>query len=349
MTDRAALPGSLVVALPSGSELVSGGNLYNARLLAALSSRAAVRSESIEIVRACVERGMPGVYLFDSLDLEKLATFPPPTHGQSFGLLVHHLPSLEPDLEDRDAVVRAEDALLPRFDVLVATSPFTAAHLRARGLSAARIVTVVPAPPAPRLDPRTYEPPLSALLVANLIPRKAVLELLRLLDPRVAPGDRFTIDVVGRDDLDVDYARSCFECVRSSRRLATIVTFHGAIAPERMHDFYARAGAFVSASKMETFGMALQEARSYGVPILALDGGHAGQHFTDGENGLLCPSIGALADALLRITRDPARARRLFERSQQMRMQTSYGWDQAADHFLAQLSACLGGLPRAGS
>jgi glycosyltransferase involved in cell wall biosynthesis len=346
MTDRASLPGSLIVALPSGSEMVSGGNLYNARLIAALASRTSVRTESIESCRACVERGMPGVYLLDSLDLEKLTTFPTQRHGQYFGLLVHHLPSLEPDMENGEAAARAEDALLQRFDVLVATSPFTAEYLRARGHSSARIATVVPAPPAPRLDPRTYEPPLSALLVANLIPRKAVLELLRLLDQRVEPVDRLSIDVVGRDDIDVAYARSCFECVRRSRRLGTIVTFQGAIPPQGMKDFYSRADAFVSASKMETFGMALQEARSYGIPILALNGGYAGQHFKDEENGLLCPSLSALADALLRISRDSARARRLFERSQQMRMQTSYDWDQAADHFLGQLSACIGGFQR---
>jgi glycosyltransferase involved in cell wall biosynthesis len=349
MTEGAALPASLIVALPAGSAMVSGGNLYNARLIAALASRTPVRAESIEIARACVERGLAGIYLFDSLDLDRLAIFPAPAQGQYFGLLVHHLPSLEPDLENREVAVRAEEALLRRFDVLVVTSPFTAEYLRARGHSPARIVTVVPAPPAPRLDPRTYEPPLSALLVANLIPRKAVLELLRLLDQRVAPADHFTIDVVGRDDIDADYARSCVEYVRRSPRLGAIVTFRGAIAPDGMKDLYARAGALVSASKMETFGMALQEARSYRIPILALDGGHAAQHFTDGENGLLCLSLSALADALVGIARDPARARRLFERSQQMRTQSSYDWDQAAEHFLEQLSACLDGLQRARS
>jgi glycosyltransferase involved in cell wall biosynthesis len=104
-----------------------------------------------------------------------------------------------------------------------------------------------------------------------------------------------------------------------------------------MHEAYRRANLFISASRMETFGMALQEARAHGLPILALDAGHARHHFTDGEDGVLCDSLPALVAQLLALARDPARLRVLVARARASRPSSGYTWQVAAAHLLAEL------------
>jgi glycosyltransferase involved in cell wall biosynthesis len=88
---------------------------------------------------------------------------------------------------------------------------------------------------------------------------------------------------------------------------------------------------------METFGMALQEARAYGLPILAVDGGYAREHLTHGVSGLLFDSAEALAHDLLALTRAPARLQTLFENAQRLRPASDYTWTRAAEIFSAAL------------
>ena len=343
----------LIFVLPEGSDQVSGGNLYNARLIAALRAASIpVASVSLEEGRARVGRGEAGRYFIDSLDLTASGDLPPPHAQQSFTLIVHHLPSLEPggDVERASEALRAEQAALGRFDSYLATSPFTARYLISRGCPAERILTVPPAAPAPSSQPggappaRVHAPPLRALIAGNVIPRKAMRELFLALEPRIAPEDQLSIEVVGRLDLDPDYARRCRELTEGSARLASIVRYRGSLPPEQMPGQYRSANLFVSASRMETFGMALQEAHAHGLPILALDGGYARHHFTDGRDGLLFFSLEALADGLLALVRDSRRARTLFEHAQasasadQLRRE-AYDWPAAARRFLTQVAA----------
>ena len=347
-------PDALVFALPPDSDRVSGGNIYNERLIGALRALIPVQTIGMDACRARIVRGAAGRYVIDSLCLREFLDLPARQPGQAFILIAHHLPSLEPDHDPQGEPVRVEQAALPRFDALVATSPFTASYLLARGYAATRILTVPPAPPALTAGtaapvPRTYEPPLRALVVANLIPRKGVLPLLAALDDRLSADDDLVIDVIGRVDLDGDYARRCAARAERSRRLAPIVHLHGVVPPAEMPRHYQGANVFVSAARMETFGMALQEARAHGLPIVALDGGYVRHHFTDGDDGLLFSSCDDLAAGLVSLVRDPARARALFARAQLRRWQRGgqptdqptedAGWAGAARRFLDQLAA----------
>jgi glycosyltransferase involved in cell wall biosynthesis len=88
---------------------------------------------------------------------------------------------------------------------------------------------------------------------------------------------------------------------------------------------------------METFGMAIFEARAHGLPVLALDGGNAARHFADGENGIRCASAAELARTLVELANDELRMRELFRRAQATRVSSDYGWTEAARRFLAEL------------
>jgi glycosyltransferase involved in cell wall biosynthesis len=177
-------------------------------------------------------------------------------------------------------------------------------------------------------------------MVGNLIPRKGVLELFECLALRIHETDRFYLELAGRSDLDPRYARACLDVAQGSN-LCSIVRYLGPVPPTHIAECYRRAAGFVSTSKMETFGIALQEARAYGLPILAVDGGYTRHHFTPGENGLLFESVGALAQGLLALTRDPARMHALFGNAQHLRLSNDYTWANAAEIFSQALRRCL--------
>jgi glycosyltransferase involved in cell wall biosynthesis len=339
---RAARPlPELVFALPARSEQVSGGNIYNQQLLRAVAARTRQVSERIEHVRARIERGEPGFYFLDTLNLLDLLTLPPPRSSQRYGLIVHHLPSLDPDHDAGEDALDRERAALARCDALLATSPFTSEILRLRGVDAKRILTVPPVALAGQRAQSIHEP-FTFCLVSNLIPRKGIRELFEALDAQLGASDRFHLDLAGRDDIDVDYAQSCLAIVQRSQRLSSLVHYLGPVEHDRIAEVYRHASAFVSAATMETFGMAVQDARAFGLPILGLDGGYVRHQFTDGENGRLFASSAALAGGMLELVRSPERLRALFARSQQLRLKSDGSWAHAAESFLRQLAQCVG-------
>ena len=76
--------------------------------------------------------------------------------------------------------------------------------------------------------------------------------------------------------------------------------FPGSLSREELVRKYREAALYLSSSEMETFGMALQEARAFGLPILALEGGYVSRHISVGENGYLFKNIPGLAEGLTR-------------------------------------------------
>jgi glycosyltransferase involved in cell wall biosynthesis len=323
--------------LPDGSERPSGGNLYNQALLDALGGLVSLRRLGPAEWRAAIASGAPGLYFFDSLDFAEgaVVTRAP---GQYLGLVVHHLPSLEPGLHDRDREreLASEAAALAAYDVLLCTSHFTSELLHGRGFEPERLITVPPAPPAVRASARRYEPPLRALVVANLIPRKGVLPLLEALARRAERAD-YRLVIVGRDDIDPGYAEACRSRVARSPYLREHVRIDPAAPHERMLEYYETADLLLSAAEMETFGMAIQEARAHGLPILVRDGGFAREHVQAGANGAVLRDVEAIADLLLALAADEVRMSTLVAGAERTRPAPGYGWRQAAETLLAAL------------
>lgn len=334
---------ALRFVLPAGSELVSGGNLYNQHLIAALRRRCEVRTLTVAEGLAALAAGEPGRYFIDTLDMGAfLGCLQARRAHQQRILVVHLLPSMRPDLDPADPEVARELAIeraaLPCFDAFLTTSAYTSGLLRAAGVSEQAIMTVPPAPPAGERPRRSAPAVVRGLMVGNLVAGKGVLPFLEALDARVAAGDRFEIDLVGRTDMEPGYAEACRRAITG--RLAGMVHVRGEVPYEDMGACYGAASLLVSASQMESFGMALQEARAWGLPILACDAGNVRNHFVHGENGYLYASIPELADGFLALARDRARMQRLYARAKEMRLLNGdYTWDDAA-------LALLGGLDR---
>lgn len=326
--------------LPAGNELASGGNIYNRELVRALGTLPGaprVRTLTPAEFRTAIDRGEPGLFFVDTLNLADAAALAHKTSEQHAVLVVHHLPSLEPDISPDDPAILRERSALPLFDRFLVTSPFTADLLARRGFARDRILTVEPGLPAVELGPPTVAPPYRVLLVGNLIPRKGIRDLLFALDGAIAPSDAFTLDIVGRADLDPAYAETIGRIVTRSATLAERVRWHHTESYEQMSELYREASVLLSAASMETYGMALAEARAHGVPILALDGGYVSRQFEDGVNGRLFTKVSELAAEFLRLVRDDAALRTLFATARATATPGPSTWEQAARRLLAQL------------
>jgi glycosyltransferase involved in cell wall biosynthesis len=328
--------------LPADHELVSGGNVYNRELLAALAAlrsagedTPALKTLEPAAFREAVTSGAPGLYFLDTLNLADAPLLAQKTQGQRSVLVVHHLPSLEPGALASDADVTLERAVLPLFDAFLATSPFTVAELERRGVRREQVLLVEPGLPA--VKPGALAGPQSALVAGNVIPRKGVRELLRALATRVRDSDDFHLDIVGRLELDATYAS---EVVRlaATPPLAGRVTLHAPVPYDAMGGFYRRAGVVLSAAAMETFGMALAEARAHGLPIFALDAGHAARHFDDGVDGRAFGSVEALAAGWLAALRDERSFAPIAENASRRASAGPATWDRAARRFVRELA-----------
>ena len=327
-----------IFVLPDNRRARSGGNLYNRLLIAAL------RGEGLRVAAMTVDQalrhaatGRPARYFVDTLlmDVARLRARAGPA-SQCF-LLVHYFPSLMPgSARARAAGRRQEDAAFAAADGFLATSRFTEEQLTARGVRGKPVMRVEPAPTlvlAP--SPRTFAT-CRVLMVANVTPGKGVLDLLQGLDRHLPADCDFSLEIAGLLDHDRAYVERCRRLAERSAALRGRVRWLGALGPAALRRTYARNAIFVSASHIESFGMAIQEARCAGLYVLTLPGGNAASHVTSGSCGEVAPTIDALAARVATLAQDRAMRERLLRRVKAAPAPT---WREAARRFLAQLPA----------
>jgi glycosyltransferase involved in cell wall biosynthesis len=321
----------------------TGGTLYNARLLRALAARAVrVSAIGLEEGRRALRAGAPGRYWIDSLFLERVPELMREnTAGAPLGLVVHYLPSLVAlgRVPRPSELSPAEQAALEIARCFLVTSPFTRDALVGLGVPEAAVAIAEPgveraALPATEVGAR--RPLLSALMVANLVAGKGVAPFLRALAP-LSDGAPFELTVIGSHSLDIAYASECRGIVEASQALSGRVRFASQLPHEAVLDSIRAYALFISASRMESYGMALAEARAMGTPILARSGGNIEAHVKPRAGGELVADEAALADAVVRLARQPDEIRR---RSVLARAAiTARTWGDAASDFLQAIRA----------
>lgn len=324
--------------VPDPGDVVSGGHLYNARMIAELRATGAdVQRLDLDAAAAAMPANDSAVFVFDSLHVgaKELAELPLESHRCY--LLAHHLQSLLPeDGRTSDEVFEADEApALARFHGVWTTSAFTADYLATRGIDTDRIVTIEPACDELTLAHPDPDAPPRLLVVANLIARKNVLALL---DEVAGHSDLPTFDlrIIGGDDLEPDYAASCRARVEEDSGLREHVTFTGQLDATAMPAEYAHADLLLSVATMETFGMAVREAITAGVPVLLIDAGFGRRHFATGGAGQAFDTVADLVAALLELLEDESRLQFLGEAARELRPPPRV-WQSAA----AELLACL--------
>jgi glycosyltransferase involved in cell wall biosynthesis len=292
---------------------------------------APVRAVPASQLRSILGAKTHGSFVLDSLDLHHVEPTAYALRGRTFTLIVHYLSSMD----GSSAPLEAERAALAQFDRWFTTGTFATNYVRALVSRPDDVVCVPPPPPPYPAFSRTLDNPLRVLVVANVIRGKRILELFQRLAERASAGDDFHLDVVGRLDAEPEYAAECQRFAHEGL-LARRVRLVGAVPPAELGDHYRNAHLFVSSSRMETFGMALQEARAAGLPLLAVDAGNVREHVVPGC-GALVRSVTELVDVMLGFCRAPERLRPMLELAARSRPSLTYDWNQAAHAFLARL------------
>jgi len=275
-----------VFCIPGDLALPTGGYRYDRELLARLpeqgvrARRLALPSgyphptaAEIDASRALLAtESSADVLLIDGLALGAM----PPSLVRSLPLpfvaLVHHPLCLEAGLPpDREAELRMnESAVLREAAHMLTTSASTKRWLISEFGLAGEAITI--AEPGVRRVSRAIGTgsPVALLAVGAVSERKAYDLLVAALARLPDRGWRLTI--AGSLDLSHE-AVACLREAIAQADLAERVVLAGAVDDETLAGFYASADIFVSASLHEGYGMALAEAMTHGLAIVASSGG----------------------------------------------------------------------------
>jgi glycosyltransferase involved in cell wall biosynthesis len=128
--------------------------------------------------------------------------------------------------------------------------------------------------------------------------------------------------------------------------LTSRVQWAGAVPHAEVPHWLNKLHVYVAASRLdsESFGVAVVEAMACGVPVVVSDAGGLPEVVGEGEQrtGLVVPrdQPRALADALLRLMREPALRHHLAEAGRQ-RALAEYAWPRCVDRMLACQDAVI--------
>ena len=269
---------------------LTGGYLYNAQVISGLRE-AGVEVEEVLASGASVEEqraaapqldSLLAPEHFDALVVDALARVACAPHlerwqaARPLVAMVHELPSIaggraaESKEYARDREL--EEPLL-RAERLICVSRHGRSILEDRGAPASRVRVVPPGfdrlPQIVCEDWRSAsDTPLRALCVAQWIPRKGILELVRAWASRERPGA--LLELVGETSADPGYASEVRAAVAEvSERPGISIAVTGPVDDNTLATAYARADLFALPSHYEGYGIVYAEALAYGLPVLA--------------------------------------------------------------------------------
>jgi glycosyltransferase involved in cell wall biosynthesis len=322
---------AFLFVIPDTQLFQSGGNLYNRQLLDALTRKGVlIREATVEQWPEVKDEHAWSAIFWDSLYLEH-PSFAEAAARHTIYMMIHHLESLFPPAgTTADQVFQQkEHPVLQHCEGFLVTSAFTRRYLTAH-FPRAHFLQVEPAlaAPPPRY-PKTSDG-LRALLAGNLIARKGIRPFLELLVKDPIPN--LQIRIAGSPTHEPAYAN---QCLTLADQLPN-VQFLGELPYSEMTTQYRWANLFISVSKMETFGIALQEAVAHGVPVLTLDRGHAGAHVIAGKNGRAVASLEDLHHQLSALATQQALRASWLAQAALVSIWDHYSWPIAAERFVEQ-------------
>ena len=249
-------------------------------------------------------------------------------------LITHHLTSLFPPkgISSETYFKTIEQVHIRRFDGFLATSDFTRNYLVRNGIPREKIYVCPPG-----IEPLTIEAKSSgqvfrAIIVANVIERKGILPFLKALAKEMDESDLFQLTICGSLEMDLAYAEQCLSVIKENVQLAANIHFLGAVPQARVFELYAQSDVLISASFMETFGMAIQEANALGLPMFLLEGGNSTMHQTEANDVEIFNRI----DILVRHFLDASRKFGHDELFKKRKKTTYLSWADAAQQFLTE-------------
>ena len=335
-TDKAE---AFLFIIPDPGDFESGGNIYNARLMASL------RLLGYEVDRVNItgiekkRLAKASVILVDTLYMNdpKVQDL---VRNYVCLLIVHHLESLYPPTHwtSHQYFLEKEKPVLQAYAGFLTTSHYTSDYLAINGFSKQRTICVIPGIDF-RFSPGVPEQgKLKAIMVANIVQRKGILPFLQHLAAKAKQEliGKLSIRLIGHEHLEPAYAKRCLKLIEDDPILKQIFRYAGALPHDKTLGLMNDASLFISTAFMETYGMALQEARALNLPILALKGGHTENHITQGATGLLFEEMTDLVQALIQMASSDGKLQVLQTEIASRNQDAFYSWSEAAYSFIQQ-------------
>ena len=302
------------------TDRLTGGYLYNTRVLAALREGGMAVEEVVPCGASPEEQEVAAPLLGSSLDprrfdvvvvdaLARVVCAPwldswreeRPVVG-----MVHELPSVAAPNARLDREREYEEPLL-RADRLISVSGHGGSILQSRGVPTERISVVPPGFDRLPLESGATAPSLAgvvrALCVAQWIPRKGILDLVRAWTLHERPGT--ALELVGETEADPDYAASVNAAIADATVAPIIVS--GPVDDAALGAAYVAADLFVLPSRYEGYGIVYAEALAHGLPVIACEVGPVPGLVGEEASLLVEPGdVEALSGALDLLLRDAA-------------------------------------------
>jgi glycosyltransferase involved in cell wall biosynthesis len=330
---------------------LTGGYLYNARVLATLQERGVAVEEIVPCGASPKEQeeAAPRFSLgrnlrcFDAIVVDALAWIVCAPHVDRWReerpvvVMVHELPSVAAPEGVTDKERDHYEEPLLRADRLISVSEHGASILENRGVPAARIRVVPPGFDRLPRDGTARVPgrgeTVHALCVAQWIPRKGILDLVRAWTIHARPGA--SLELVGETDADPAYARSVNAAIAGASDTSIVVS--GPIEDATLGDAYAAADLFVLPSRYEGYGVVYAEALARGLPIIACNVGPVPEVVGEEAAVLVEPGdVGALSGSLDLLLKDTALRERMSTAARR-RAKRLPRWEDTTAGFLRVL------------
>jgi glycosyltransferase involved in cell wall biosynthesis len=329
---------------------LTGGYLYNARVLAALRERG-VEVEEINPCGASPEEQEAAVSrlrvdldprAFDVIVVDALARIVCSPHLDRWRkerpvvAMVHELPSVAAPGGPAGREQEHEEPLL-RSGRFVAVSAHGRSILEDRGVPAGRIRVVQPGsdrlPKESRLERPEHDGTVRALCVAQWIPRKGILDLVRAWTLHERSGA--SLELVGETDADSDYAASVRAAIADASDVS--ITVSGPVDDVTLGAAYAVADLFALPSRYEGYGVVYAEALAHGLPVIACNVGPVPELVGE-EAAMLVPpgDVEALSGALDLLLND-AGLRGRMSAAARRRARALPRWEDTAAGFMRVL------------
>ncbi len=235
------------------------------------------------------------------------------------------------DSVGRQYTLRHQRALARRADVLLAMTEAERAYYVAAGLTAASVHVVGAGIEDDGLQPGDAEAfrvstglsgPVVAYL-APLHPNKGILQVVEAVERVAWGGQPITLVAAG-----TPYpAGASRVALLGAQRPGSVVVLQGLSEPEK-RGLLAAADALVMPSRTDSFGIVFLEAWAQGRPVIGSTAWGMRDVIAEGVDGLLVPfgNSAALADALLRLLRDPQLRAQLGDAGRRKVLEL-YRWD----------------------
>ena len=344
---------SVVFVVPGRLETRTGGSLYNRHMVEGLRSRGWVvgvrelhesfpcPTDAALNHAACVLAEIPSgkIVLIDSL---AVGVMPAVIERQASRLRIValvHLPLARDISIDRNVAFRfraTESRALNAAALVVATGAATLPMLADYGIEPDRIRVVEPGTRRASIARGSRGTALQLLSVATLNPLKGHAILLEAL--AAIPHVDWHLTCAGsltRHPATVEQVIATMSRLRVSKRVSLV----GDLDTGSLLDCYDRADVFVLATLQETYGMAVAEALSHGLPVVSTTTG-AIPDLVGNDAGLLVPpgDTEALTTALARILGDTDLRTRLGSAARRVRDRIP-SWEEAAGRMAAALES----------